>query len=514
MTRFASQRRAVSTLLVHAILEFTLVYVFMATRARPILKDKRQDLIGPSPRTRFVAVGARDSNVGAYQRVARLTMLRNCKCGTVPVQDGMAFFARVVVRGFCKLFVVLIFVTIRASGKLNLIYGVFPSREVALVALHLDMLPLQRVLGGVVLFHAEERRLPSLHLMAFLALALPGPRGELALVRIRRMANHALVEGQLFLEVAVLMAIYAGHLGVFSEQRVLGFGVVELKSRKNFFPSRGGMAVLATLGLERAFVGIDVAIDARVKLHVVIARRSAGFVRLVALFARHFLVLPGQRIASLVMVEILGFFPIHEVVAFQAVVSEPSFVNILVARNAILDEPKKRSGQILDLDERALFFHHVHRGVAFLARQTSVLAQQLVTRQVVVKFFLRRLPVNEIEVRSVVIQVALHAVLAVGIAHLEPVVVAVLVRQPFGDLLVAFQAFEGRNASAKEVATVALRRSGKRLMRLGKRSGGNLRAQRGWGAEESQRARQRQQSPQDDQSGKVVRPLHAIPRAA
>ena len=81
-------------------------------------------------------------------------------------------------------------------------------------------------------------------------------------------------------------------------------------------------------------------------------------------------------------------------------------------------------------------------------------------------------------------EVAANAILAIGILHPQLRVIAFFRCQPVCNFLVAFQAFEGRNAGAKEVATVALRRSGKRLMRLGKRSGGNLRAQRGWRAEE------------------------------
>ncbi len=78
------------------------------------------------------------------------------------------------------------------------------------------------------------------------------------------------------------------------------------------------------------------AVNARLELHVFVTRRSAGHIWLVTLFAGDLDVKAGQRVASLGMVELLRGFPIREVVAGLAFVSELTLVRILVAGNAVL----------------------------------------------------------------------------------------------------------------------------------------------------------------------------------
>lgn len=58
----------------------------------------------------------------------------------------------------------------------------------------------------------------------------------------------------------------------------------------------------------------------------------------------------GQGIARLRVVELLGGFPVREIVATLAVIAELALVRILVAGDAILGERKKGFGQILHLD--------------------------------------------------------------------------------------------------------------------------------------------------------------------
>lgn len=113
------------------------------------------------------------------------------------------------------------------------------------------------------------------------------------------MAVYAIGEWQRLLEVAIQMALSARNGGVLAEQGVFGFRMVEFEFRQQFFPSRGRVAILATLGLERAFVRIDVAVDASRKLHVFVSRGTAGLFGFVALFASNLLVLTGQGITGL-----------------------------------------------------------------------------------------------------------------------------------------------------------------------------------------------------------------------
>src|SRR5713226_8816692 len=123
----------------------------------------------------------------------------------------------------------------------------------ALVAFNGNVFAFQRVFGCVVLFHAEKRGLPSIHGMAFGALALLGARFELAFVRVRFMTIIAISKRELPFEITIQMALSAADHDVLSEERVLCLGMVEFKARQQFFPSRGGVTFFAAL-LERAFV--------------------------------------------------------------------------------------------------------------------------------------------------------------------------------------------------------------------------------------------------------------------
>ena len=212
--------------------------------------------------------------------------------------------------------------------------------------------------------------------------------------------------------------------------------------------------------LERSFVGIDVAIDAGSKLHVFVAYRPTRHIRLVAFFAGDLDVETRQRIARLRMIELLRGLPIREVVTLQAVVTELALMRVLVARHAILRQPEERPGKILHFDERALFRSHVGGHVTFLTGNARMLSLQVVARQPMIKLFLRRLPVNEIEVLTVVFKMAADAVFAVRVPHLNLRVISALRRQPLRHFLMTIETFEGRSASTELMATRALRRPG------------------------------------------------------
>lgn len=285
--------------------------------------------------------------------------------------------------------------------------------------------------------------------MAFGALALLRAGLELALVRVRLMAIVAIGKGQRLLEVSVQMAFGATDGRMLAQQRIFRFRVVEFELRQNLLPARGRVAVFANLWLERTFVRIHVAIEACLELHVLISRRAAQDIRLVALFARDLNVLAGEGIAGLRMVKLLCGLPVGKIVALQAIVAELPFVHIFMARHAILREPEKRLGKILVLNKRALFADHVHRRMTFLAGNSRVLAFQLVAGLLVIKLFLGRFPVNQVEIFAVVFEVAANAILSVWIAHLNLVVIPVLGREASRDFLMAIQAFEGGNIRAE-----------------------------------------------------------------
>ena len=98
-----------------------------------------------------------------------------------------------------------------------------------------------------------------------------------------------------------------------------------------------------------------------------------------------------------------------------------------------------------------------------------MLSFQVVACQPMVKLLLRRFPVDQIEVLAVVLQMAANAVLPVWIAHLNLEVIPMLTAESPGDFFVAIQALKRRRVGAELVATRALRRSSKRLVRFGER---------------------------------------------
>ena len=147
------------------------------------------------------------------------------------------------------------------------------------------------------------------------------------------------------------------------------------------------MTFFATL-LEGAFVRIDMAVDAGLELHVPVACRTAGHIRLVTLLALDLDVKTRQRIARLGVIELLCRLPVHVIMTLQAFVSELAFVHIFVARYAILRQSEKGLRKVFHLDERAFLGNHVCRQVALLASKARMLPFQDVARQPVIKLFL------------------------------------------------------------------------------------------------------------------------------
>ena len=230
---------------------------------------------------------------------------------------------------------------------------------------------------------------------------------------------------------------------------------------------------------ERPLVRIGVAVDAGPEFY---PRELHGLFRAgreVALLAGYLGVHPGQRVLCFRMVELLGLLPVGHIVATLAVGAELPFVDILMARHAILREPQKRIGKAFLLNQRALRRDHVRRRVALFASDGRVLFYERISGQVMIELLERRLPMNEGKILAVVLEVAPHAVPAAGILHPEERVVALMRGQPVRDFLVAFQAFKSRCAGSELVAGVALGRAIEGLMRFGEGPGRNLGADAG-----------------------------------
>ncbi len=159
------------------------------------------------------------------------------------------------------------------------------------------------------------------------------------------------------------------------------------------------------------------------------------------------------------MVELFRGFPIADVVAALAVVSELALVWIGVAREAFLREADERFAEIFVFDQAAVVALNVFRRVALGACDIRVFAFQGVAGQLVIDLFLRWLPVNQRKIKPVMFKVAAHAIFAAGIFHPEPRVISTVRGKMLRNLLMALETLERRRGGSELVAARALRRA-------------------------------------------------------
>ncbi len=159
------------------------------------------------------------------------------------------------------------------------------------------------------------------------------------------------------------------------------------------------------------------------------------------------------------MIKFACGFPRFKGVALHTVIAKATFVRVAMAGHAARSLAEEGLAEILHSDEIATGGQHVRRSVALYAGCDGVFAFEFVAAEIVIEFLEGSGPLNQIEGFSVVLQMAAHAIFAVGIAHLNLEVVAVLGRKILGDFLVAIEALEGGRDGAKGVARCALRAS-------------------------------------------------------
>ena len=156
VTRFAAQWRPIRPLLRHAILELAMMNILMTTCTSHVFENEGQDLVRAAGGAHFVAIVTGDCGVRSRQRVACLLMHGHGESRLVEILYGMAILASVSVGRGSKLIVMWVFMAIQAGREFDLVDGVLARWEVALVALHLDVLALQRVGRSVVFLHAKQ----------------------------------------------------------------------------------------------------------------------------------------------------------------------------------------------------------------------------------------------------------------------------------------------------------------------------------------------------------------------
>ncbi len=468
VARFAALRRSIGPLGRHALLEFPLVDIFMAGRAGAVLEMERLNLVRSSVQAGFVALRAGHRHVRPGQHEVGLLVLGNGERRAMKILYRMAILATILVGRRRKLLVMRILVAIRARRELHFVERVLARRQVAFVASHGRMFSFQRVMRRRVLFHPKLRGLPSLDGVALRALSLAGPRLELPLVRIRRMAIDALRKGHRLLEIPFGVAVLATDFQMHAHQRIFGFGMVELHRRIYFFPALRGVAGFAR-SLERPLVRIRVAVDAGVEFHPRVLHRFVRPGREVAFLASHLGVHPGQRILGFGMVELLGLLPVGYVVAALAIPAQLPLVHVFMAAHAVLGKSQKRLRKIFLLNQRAQRRNHVLRRMALRARHGLMFFHQRISSLPMIELLQRRFPMNQRKIRPIVLQMAPHAVPPIGILHSQKRVIALMHAQPLRNFLMAFQTLERRRAGPKLVARIALRRPIQRLVRLRQR---------------------------------------------
>lgn len=171
--------------------------------------------------------GTRHREMRSLQRKSAFLMLRDGVRGRLESRHDVALFTLALVGSRGKLPLVHIGMAIHAFGKSDLVARRCTGGKVAFRAGYLSVAAQKRVCGRRVRVHIEERRLPSIHVVARRAFSLVRPLGKLASVRIGCVAISAMRESDRLLEISSRVALQAVHLRMLAEQRIFRLRVVE-----------------------------------------------------------------------------------------------------------------------------------------------------------------------------------------------------------------------------------------------------------------------------------------------
>jgi hypothetical protein len=145
MTSLTSHWPTIGVLLCHPLLKFATVRILVTCGTSLVGKMKWKNAIGSIGEPDLVTIRAGDRYVSARERELRLLVHGDGERRVVEVTDGVAAFAPVFVGFFCKLSVVDVLMAVRACFEFHFVNCVFAGGGMAFGALHLNVLPLQRI---------------------------------------------------------------------------------------------------------------------------------------------------------------------------------------------------------------------------------------------------------------------------------------------------------------------------------------------------------------------------------
>lgn len=213
VANLAPSGRSIGAKLLHAFVKLALVRVLVAARTRKILPVIGHNWLRRSFRIGllFVTICTGNGNVAAGQHEVRLFVPNQRKRrGFIPLQR-MAALAGVEVRSRRELGIVLVFVAIGATRKLNFEKRVFAFGDMTFGAFNGEMFPFERIGGSRVIFRREGRRFETLHCVASSAFGAGWALRELPIMWVGLMAIDALRESEGLLEISTSVAESAIH---------------------------------------------------------------------------------------------------------------------------------------------------------------------------------------------------------------------------------------------------------------------------------------------------------------
>ena len=231
---------AVRTRLRHPLGELALVRICVASGAGAALESEpARGCAGLFPPR--VAFRANDRAMGACQGEPRRLVPGQCEGRGRKSVRRMAGFALSLVWRRGELARMTVCMAGGAAGVLDPVDRGFGTRQMTLSAAHRRVPSVQWVLRVLMLRHVECRRFESFDFMAGGAFSAVRTIRKLVLVGARRMTIQATAVRHGLLEIACLVAGFAGDGRVPARQRELRAGMVEHGSDSGRLPSRGGM---------------------------------------------------------------------------------------------------------------------------------------------------------------------------------------------------------------------------------------------------------------------------------